>query len=288
MKRNSRRWLSNATAPAFSSPFTRSATAPTTSRSILLRRSLAANGPRDRRDRVEHAQVVAPEDFARFGQLDIVASMQPSHLLDDERWASDRLGPERSRDAYAWRTMEQNGVHLAFGTDHPVEPLNPLRGIYACVTRELPQGSAELAAAGKRCRSRIVCAPTPSGSAYAEFEENRKGTIAPGMLADLVVYPADLNRNSRARLADDSSEDDHCRRPHRVPASGAGIVALIQCLVSCRKDQDQNAQPPKRFASSSQRNSGRSSPENCLLRFFSGFSLCPLRGSFDLALATST
>ena len=110
---------------------------------------VAANGPRDRRDRVEHAQIVAPEDFARFGRLDIIASMQPSHLLDDERWAGDRLGPERSRGAYAWRTMEQNGVHLAFGTDHPVEPLNPLRGIYACVTRELPQGSRELAAAGK-------------------------------------------------------------------------------------------------------------------------------------------
>ena len=77
----------------------------------------AANGPRDRRDRVEHAQVVAPDDFARFGNLDVIASMQPSHLLDDERWAGDRLGPERSRGAYAWRTMEQNGVHLAFGTD---------------------------------------------------------------------------------------------------------------------------------------------------------------------------
>ncbi len=154
---------------------------------------VAANGPRDRRDRVEHAQVVAPEDFARFAQLNIVASMQPSHLLDDERWASDRLGPERSRGAYAWRTMQQNGVHLAFGTDHPVEPLNPLRGIYACVTRELPQGSASWKPQEKLPMKDCLRAYT-AGSAYAEFEEKRKGTIAPGMLADLVVYEANLNQ----------------------------------------------------------------------------------------------
>jgi predicted amidohydrolase YtcJ len=153
----------------------------------------AANGPRDRRDRIEHAQVVVPEDFARFGQLNIIASMQPSHLLDDERWASDRLGPERSRDAYAWRTMQQNAVHLAFGTDHPVEPLNPLRGIYACVTRELPQGSASWQPQEKLPMKDCLRVYT-AGSAYAEFEEKRKGTIAPGMFADLVVYEANLNQ----------------------------------------------------------------------------------------------
>jgi predicted amidohydrolase YtcJ len=154
---------------------------------------VAANGPRDRRDRVEHAQVVAPEDFARFGQLNIVASMQPSHLLDDERWAGDRLGPERSRGAYAWRTMEKNGVRLAFGTDHPVEPLNPLRGIYACVTRELPQGSASWQPQEALPMKDCLYAYT-AGSAYAEFEEKRKGTIAAGMFADLVVYPVNLNQ----------------------------------------------------------------------------------------------
>jgi predicted amidohydrolase YtcJ len=154
---------------------------------------VAANGSRDRRDRVEHAQVVAPEDFARFGQLNIVASMQPSHLLDDERWASDRIGSERSRGAYAWRTMQQNGVHLAFGTDHPVEPLNPLRGIYACVTRELPQGSARWQPQESLPMKDCLRAYT-AGSTYAEFEEKRKGTIAPGMFADVVVYPVNLNQ----------------------------------------------------------------------------------------------
>jgi hypothetical protein len=119
--------------------------------------------------------------------------MQPSHLLDDERWASDRLGPERSRGAYAWRTMQQSGVRLAFGTDHPVEPLNPMRGIYACVTRELPQGSASWQPQEKLSMKDCLYAYT-AGSAYAEFEEKRKGTIASGMLADLVVYNADLNQ----------------------------------------------------------------------------------------------
>jgi predicted amidohydrolase YtcJ len=160
---------------------------------------VAANGPRDRRDRVEHAQVVAPEDFARFGKLEVVASMQPSHLLDDERWAADRLGPERSRGAYAWRTMEQNGVHLAFGTDHPVEPINPLRGIYACVTRQLPQGGASWQSQESLPMKDCLRAYTV-GSAYAEFEEKRKGMIAPGMFADLVVYPVDINQVAASDL----------------------------------------------------------------------------------------
>jgi hypothetical protein len=155
----------------------------------------AADGPRDRRDRVEHAQVVAPDDFARFGRLDIVASMQPSHLLDDERWAGDRLGAKRSRGAYAWRTMEQNGVHLAFGTDHPVEPINPLRGVYACVTRQLPQGGSSWQPQESLPMKDCLRAYTV-GSAYAEFEEKRKGMIAPGMFADLVVYQVDLNQIS--------------------------------------------------------------------------------------------
>ncbi|MGA7922151.1 MAG: amidohydrolase family protein [Candidatus Acidiferrales bacterium] len=157
---------------------------------------VAANGPRDRRDRIEHAQVVAPEDFARFGQLDVVASMQPSHLLDDERWASDRLGPERSQGAYAWRAIETNGAHLAFGTDHPVEPLNPLRGIYACITRKPTDADSGGQAWEPRERLPIndCLRAYTVGSAYAEFEEKRKGIIAPGMFADVVVYPADINQ----------------------------------------------------------------------------------------------
>jgi predicted amidohydrolase YtcJ len=161
----------------------------------------AANGARDRRDRVEHAQVVAPDDFARFASLNVIASMQPSHLLDDQRWADARLGAERVKGAYAWRTMQDHGVRLAFGTDYPVEPINPLRGIYECITRELPDGSPE---GGWQPQEKLPIADClrnyTAGSAYAEFEEQRKGTLATGMLADVVVYPQDITRMAAADL----------------------------------------------------------------------------------------
>jgi predicted amidohydrolase YtcJ len=156
---------------------------------------LAANGPRDRRDRIEHAQIVAPSDLPRFGSLRVIASMQPSHLLDDERWASDRLGPERMKGAYAWQTMLKNGAPLAFGTDFPVESINPMRGLYACVTRELPGGGPP---GGWQPQERLTideCLRAyTTGSAFAEFEEQRKGMVAAGMLADIAVFAADLTR----------------------------------------------------------------------------------------------
>lgn len=159
------------------------------------------NGARDRRDRIEHAQVIAPDDFARVARLNVIASMQPSHLLDDQRWADARLGPERVKDAYAWRTMQDYGVHLAFGTDYPVEPINPLRGVYECVTRELPDGGP---AGGWQPQEKLPIADClrdyTAGSAYAEFEEKRKGILVPGMFADVVVYPEDLTRIAPAEL----------------------------------------------------------------------------------------
>lgn len=156
---------------------------------------LAANGPRDRRDRVEHAQIVAPEDFARFAKLRVIASMQPVHLLDDERWAGERIGPERSKGAYGWNTMRKDGVRLAFGTDYPVEAVNPLRGIYACVTRELPEGGPAGGWEPQEKLPRDVCIYDYTvGSAYGEFEEDRKGELKAGMFADIVVYPTDIMR----------------------------------------------------------------------------------------------
>jgi predicted amidohydrolase YtcJ len=155
---------------------------------------LETNGPRDRRDRIEHAQVVEAGDFARSGKLNVIASMQPAHLLDDARWAADRLGPERSRGAYAWRSMEKNGVRLAFGTDYPVIPINPLRGIYACLSRRMTDGTPKRGwQPQERLHAKECFSAYTIGSAYAEFEEQRKGIIAPGMLADIVVYPKDLN-----------------------------------------------------------------------------------------------
>ncbi|HXT74033.1 MAG TPA: amidohydrolase [Candidatus Angelobacter sp.] len=168
---------------------------------------LAANGPRDRRDRIEHAQIVAPDDFARFGDLHVIASMQPVHLLDDERWAGARIGPERSKGAYAWNSMRKHGVRLAFGTDYPVEGIDPLRGLYACVTRELPEGGPS---GGWEPQEKL---PMPdcisdytTGSAYGEFEENTKGQIKPGMLADIVIYPVDITRISPAQLLHTSTD----------------------------------------------------------------------------------
>jgi predicted amidohydrolase YtcJ len=161
----------------------------------------AANGPRDRRDRIEHAQVVAADDFARFADLGVIASMQPSHETTDMRWAGQRVGPERSKGAYAWATMLKHGVRLAFGTDYPVETINPMRGVYACATRELPQGGP---AGGWEPQEKISLEECihdyTVGSAYGEFQEARKGQIARGMFADIIVLSADLTKIPPAEI----------------------------------------------------------------------------------------
>ena len=154
-----------------------------------------ANGPRDRRDRIEHAQVVSPEDFPRFAEWKVIASMQPSHETTDMRWAEARVGPERAKGAYAWTTMQKNGVRLAFGTDYDVEPISPMRGLYACVTRELPDGGPK---GGWQPQEKIsledcIRAYT-SGAAYAEFEEGKKGELREGEYADFIVLSNDLTK----------------------------------------------------------------------------------------------
>jgi len=154
-----------------------------------------ANGPRDRRDRVEHAQVLAPEDLPRFAQLKVIASMQPSHETTDMRWAGQRVGPDRSKGAYAWASLLKSGARLAFGTDYPVEPINPLRGLYACVTRELPDGGP---AGGWQPQEKIslddcIRAYT-SGSAYAQFEDGKKGELKAGEYADFIILSDDLTK----------------------------------------------------------------------------------------------
>jgi predicted amidohydrolase YtcJ len=154
-----------------------------------------ANGPRDRRDRVEHAQVVAASDFARFARLQVIASMQPSHETSDMRWAEQRVGPERAKGAYAWATMQKFGVRLAFGTDYDVEPISPFRGLYACVTRELPDGGPQ---GGWERQEKISLADCvrayTSGSAYGEFMEGKKGELKVGEFADFIVLSNDLTK----------------------------------------------------------------------------------------------
>jgi predicted amidohydrolase YtcJ len=153
------------------------------------------NPARDRRDRIEHAQVVAPEDISRFGKLNVIASMQPSHETNDMRWAEQRIGPERSKGAYAWNSLAKAGARLAFGTDYDVEPINPFIGIYACVTRELPEGGP---VGGWEPQEKLPldeCLRAYTyGSAYAQFEEGKKGELKVGQYADFIVLSSDLSK----------------------------------------------------------------------------------------------
>ena len=151
------------------------------------------NGPRDRRFRIEHAQHLRQQDIARFGKLKVVASMQPFHIIDDGRWAWKRLDEKRLKGTYAFRTLLDTGAVLAFGSDSPVAPLNPLLGVYAAVTRRTLDDKNP---AGWIPEQKITVDETVRaftyGSAYGEFQENIKGTLAPGMVADLVILSEDI------------------------------------------------------------------------------------------------
>jgi len=159
----------------------------------------APNGGDDFRLRVEHAQVTTPAQVARFKELGVIASMQPCHLLTDMRWAQDRIGPKRAATAYAWAAFLDAGVPLAFGTDYPVEPVTPLRGLYAAVTRKNEEGRQEFFPAQRLTMDQAIAAYT-AGSAFAEFEEKEKGELTPGMLADFVVLDRDLTEVAPEKL----------------------------------------------------------------------------------------
>lgn len=146
-----------------------------------------------RRHRIEHAQVVAPSDFKRFAELGVIASMQPTHAISDKRWAGERLGEYRVLGAYSWHLFESYGVHVAFGTDAPVELLNTYQTLYAAVSRQDLEGNP---AGGWQPQEKLPMAQAIRNytyeSAYAEFAEKEKGEIKVGMLADLVVHSKDL------------------------------------------------------------------------------------------------
>ncbi|HWY20129.1 MAG TPA: amidohydrolase [Candidatus Acidoferrum sp.] len=159
----------------------------------------AANGGDDFRLRVEHAQVVTPAQVARFKELKVIASMQPSHVLTDMRWANERLGAKRAATSYAWAALLNKGVTLAFGTDYPVEPVAPFRGLYAAVTRKSENGKQEFFPEQKLTMDQAIAAYT-MGSAFAEFEEKEKGKLVPGMLADFVVLDRDVTAASAEKV----------------------------------------------------------------------------------------
>jgi predicted amidohydrolase YtcJ len=159
----------------------------------------AANGGDNFRLRIEHAQVVTSAQIARFKELKVIASMQPSHLLTDMRWAQDRLGPKRAASSYAWLAFLNKGVPLAFGTDSPVEPVAPFRGLYAAVTRKSENGKQEYFPEQRLTMDQAIAAYT-TGSAFAEFEEKEKGKLVPGMLADFVVLDRDVTAASPEKV----------------------------------------------------------------------------------------
>ena len=159
----------------------------------MFERIVKANPRWDRRFRVEHAQHIHPRDFARFARLGVIASAQPYHAIDDGRWAEGRIGRERCRTTYAFRTFLDSGVRLCFGSDWTVAPINPLLGIYGAVTRRTTDGknpNGWFPEEKISVKEAIVCYTI--NNAYAAFEENEKGSIAVGKLADFVVLSDDI------------------------------------------------------------------------------------------------
>src|SRR5436305_8023683 len=146
------------------------------------------HGYHDQRFAIEPAQHIALKDFDRFAKLHVIASMLPYHAIDDGRWAEKRLGHDRARYSYAWRSFLDHGVTLAFGTDWPVAPLNPMLGLYAAVTR----ATLDSKNPGGWIPEEKITLPEAVetytiGSAFAEFQEHEKGSITPGELADMVI-----------------------------------------------------------------------------------------------------
>ena len=174
----------------------------------------AENPAWDRRWRIEHAQHMARKDFARMAEMGVVASVQPFHAIDDGRWAERKIGPERAKTTYAFRSFLDAGVPLAFGTDWPVAPLDPMRSVYAAVTRRTLDGAhPEGWVPEEKVSVEEAFTAYTSGSAFAEGTEVWKGRLAPGYAADLVVL----------------SED-----PWAIPAERLGEVEAVLTMVGGR------------------------------------------------------
>src|SRR6516162_2645554 len=154
---------------------------------------ITANGPRDRRFRIEHAQHLRPVDYARFKEVGVIPSMQPYHAIDDGRWAAGRIGPKRCASSYAFRSLLGAGAKLAFGSDWSVAPISPILGIDAAVNRRTLDGKDPQ---GWYPEQRITVQEAIEAytltSAYAGFEDNDRGSLQPGKLADLVVLSRDI------------------------------------------------------------------------------------------------
>lgn len=152
-----------------------------------------AHGPRDRRFRIEHAQHLRRQDIARLAHSGVIASMQPYHAIDDGRWAEKRIGPERIKTTYAFRSLLDNNAHLAFGSDWTVAPMDPILGIYAAVTRRtLDEKNPKGWIPDQKIAVEEALRAYTAGNAYGVFAEGTRGKLAPGYLADIVVLDEDL------------------------------------------------------------------------------------------------
>lgn len=156
-------------------------------------KAIKVNGKRDSRHRIEHAQILIENDVPRFAELGVIASMQPAHCITDLTYAESRLGRERCRYAYAWRSILEAGGRIAFGTDCSMKPMDPIEGLYAAVSRKSRDG---LPAGGWFPEEKLTMEEAIElytlGPAYASFEENLKGSIEPGKLADMAVLSQNL------------------------------------------------------------------------------------------------
>jgi len=151
------------------------------------------NGKRDSRHRDEHTQTLQSSDIPRFAKLGVIPSMQPTHCISDKKFYEKRIGTERSKGAYAWRSLVDAGSVLAFGTDYQVEPLNPIEGLYAAVTRKERRGEdGEGWFPEQKLTMEEAIKFYTLGSSFAQFMENRKGMIKEGFLADIVIVDKDL------------------------------------------------------------------------------------------------
>ncbi len=170
-------------------------------RAVVDAYAAALGGSNDKRFRVEHAQVVAPDDIPRFARYSIIASMQATHATTDMRWAEARVGPKRVLGAYAWQRFLQAGVQVANGSDFPVEDPNPLWGFYASVTRQDHMGGPPggWQPDQRMSREEALRSWTVAG-AYAAFEEKHNGSLEPGKRADFVMLSDDIMRIPPERI----------------------------------------------------------------------------------------
>jgi predicted amidohydrolase YtcJ len=151
------------------------------------------NGQKDRRFRIEHAQHIAPNDMPRFAELGVIPSVQPYHAIDDGRWAEKVIGAERIKTTYAFKSLFDAGANVAFGSDWFVAPPIPLMGIYAAVTRRtLDDKNPDGWVPEQKISVDQALTAYTKNAAYASFDENIKGSLEPGKLADFVIIDQDL------------------------------------------------------------------------------------------------